>query len=190
MLAKIEETIIKPTLDGMKKDKMPYQGLLYVGVMITSEGPKVVEYNCRFGDPETQAVLPLVNCDWFELFLACAHGDLASVKWKVRQEYCVSVVLASKGYPGKYAKGKKIKNLVHAEEHKPDIDVYHAGTAVDKDGDFITNGGRVMAVSAWSGTLADAIKKANKAVGEISFEGKIFRKDIGAKGLARLKHHK
>jgi len=108
LLAQIEEEIIVPTLDGMKKDGFPYHGLLYVGVMVTESGPRVVEYNCRFGDPETQAVLPLVDCDWYELFLACATGRLSSVKWHVRPEYCVSVVLASKGYPGKYEKGKLI----------------------------------------------------------------------------------
>ena len=120
MLAQIEEEIIVPTLDGMKKEGHPYQGLLYVGIMATDRGPRVVEYNCRFGDPETQAVLPLVECDWFETFKACATGKLSSVKWHVRPEYCVSVVLASKGYPGKYERGKVICDIEKAEALETD----------------------------------------------------------------------
>jgi phosphoribosylamine---glycine ligase len=190
MLARIEEEIIIPTLEGMKKEGAPYQGLLYVGVMITPDGPKVVEYNCRFGDPETQAVLPLVECDWYEVFQACATGKLASIQWKIRPEYCVSVVLASKGYPGKYEKGKVIKGIEKAEGHKPNVDVYHAGTALNENGDFVTNGGRVLTVSAWAESFADAISEAYKAVGEIEFDGKTFRKDIAAKGMARVKKNK
>jgi phosphoribosylamine--glycine ligase len=187
MLARIEEEIIVPTLEGMKKEDCAYQGLLYAGVMTTPEGPKVVEYNCRFGDPETQAVLPLVECDWYEAFLACATGKLSSVKWRVRPGYCVSVVLASKGYPGKYEKGKVIEGIEKAEGHKSNVDAYHAGTALNASGDFVTNGGRVLTVSAWDESLSDAIAEAYEAVGKVDFEGKTFRKDIAAKGLARLK---
>jgi phosphoribosylamine--glycine ligase len=190
MLARIEEDIIVPTLDGMKKEGMPYQGLLYVGVMVTPEGPKVVEYNCRFGDPETQAVLPLVNCDWFEVFRACSMRRLASVEWSVRPEYCVAVVLASKGYPGAYEKGKVIEGIDKAEGCKSNVDAYHAGTALDSRGNFVTNGGRVLAISAWSETLSDAITDAYEAIAEISFEGMTFRKDIAAKGMARLKKNR
>jgi phosphoribosylamine--glycine ligase len=190
MLARIEEEIIVPTLDGMKKEGAPYLGLLYVGVMVTEDGPKVVEYNCRFGDPEAQSVLPLVTCDWFKLFHACATGKLSTVHLKVRPEYCVSVVLASKGYPGKYEKGKVIQGTEKAEGHKSNVDVYHAGTAFDADGRFITNGGRVLTVSAWAETFSDAITEAYEAVGEIDFEGKTFRKDIAAKGMARAKKSK
>lgn len=190
MLARIEEDIIVPTLEGMKKEGFPYQGLLYVGVMVTQDGPKVVEYNCRFGDPETQAVLPLVDCDWFEVFKACATGKLASVKWHVRHEYCVSVVLASKGYPGKYEKGKVIKNIEKAESHKSYIDVYHAGTALNKDGDFVTDGGRVLTVSAWAESFSDAITEVYEAASLIHFDGMMFRKDIAAKGMARMKKEK
>jgi phosphoribosylamine--glycine ligase len=190
MLAQIEEDIIVPTLDGMRKEGMPYHGLLYVGIMATPEGPKVVEYNCRFGDPETQAVLPLVICDWYEVFRACSTGRLASVDWSFRPEYCVAVVLASKGYPGKYEKGKVIEGIDRAEGSKSNVDAYHAGTALDKQGNFITNGGRVLAISAWSESLSDAITEAYEAIAEISFEGKTFRKDIAAKGLARLKKNR
>jgi phosphoribosylamine---glycine ligase len=190
MLSRIKEEIIVPTLDGMKKEGRPYRGLLYVGIMVTPDGPKVVEFNCRFGDPETQAVLPLVDCDWYEAFKACASGELSSVHWHVRPEYCVSVVLASKGYPGKYEKGKAITGIEKAEGHKSDIDVYHAGTALNKDGRFVTNGGRVLTVSAWAKNFSDAIATVYEAVAAIHFEGKAYRKDIAAKGMARLKKGK
>jgi phosphoribosylamine--glycine ligase len=190
MLSRIERDIIVPTLDGMRKEGMPYQGLLYVGVMATPEGPKVVEYNCRFGDPETQAVLPLVNCDWFEVFRACSSGRLGSVEFSVRPEYCVTVVLASRGYPGKYEKGIVIKGIDKAEGSRSNVDAYHSGTSLDNRGNFVTSGGRVLSISAWAESLSDAITEAYEAVAGISFEGKVFRKDIAAKGMARLKKNK
>jgi phosphoribosylamine--glycine ligase len=186
MLKRIEKEIVMPTLDAMRKEGCPYQGLLYVGVMITDSGPKVVEYNCRFGDPETQAVLPLVDCDWYEVFRACATGTLADVKWRVRKQSCAAVVLASQGYPGKYDKGKKIEGISSAERARDNVDVYHAGTALDNEGNLVTSGGRVLAVSAWADSLRDAIDLAYDRVGKIRFDGKMCRKDIGAKGLARL----
>lgn len=187
MLAIIEDTIIKPTLDAMKAEGRTYRGLLYAGIMVTEKGPKVIEFNCRFGDPETQAVLPLVQCDWYELLRACATGRLHEVQWQVRPGACVSVVLASKGYPGAYEKGKLMSGLDSAEQHVENVDVYHAGTALDEEGNFVTNGGRVVAVSAWSETLEEAIADAYIAVSKIEFEGKTFRRDIAAKGLTRPK---
>jgi phosphoribosylamine--glycine ligase len=158
--------------------------------MVTPDGPKVVEFNCRFGDPETQAVLPLVDCDWYEIMSACASGRLGAGRWNVRPGYCVNVVLASKGYPGPYEKGKVIAGCDTAEHSKPNCDVYHSGTATDPQGRLVTSGGRVLSVSAWAETLADAIGIAYEGVAEIDFEGKSFRKDIGAKGMARLKRAK
>ncbi len=190
LLGRIEEDIIVPTLDGMKKEGFPYRGLLYAGIMATPSGPRVVEFNCRFGDPETQAVLPLVDCDWYDVFKACATGTLSSVEWHVRSGYCVAVVLASKGYPGKYEKGNIITGIEKAEGHKSNVDVYHAGTAVNKEGQFVTNGGRVLTVSAWDENFSDAIATAYEAVGAIHFEGMTYRKDIAAKGMARLKKQK
>jgi phosphoribosylamine--glycine ligase len=154
--------------------------------MLTAQGPKVIEYNCRFGDPETQAVLPLVDCDWFEVFSACARGKLASVKFSVRPGACAAVVLASKGYPGAYEKGKPISGIDQAEGAKENVDVYHAGTAM-KNNKLVTSGGRVLSVSAWAESLEDAIATAYENVALINFEGKTFRTDIGAKGLARQK---
>jgi phosphoribosylamine--glycine ligase len=155
--------------------------------MVTSEGPKVVEYNCRFGDPETQAVLPLVQCDWYELFRSCAVGNMTPTEWVTVPGYCVSVILASKGYPGSYEKGKVITGIEDVEHERSNLDVYHSGTSLDNDDRFITNGGRVLAVSAWAETLIDAITIAYEGVAEINFEGKTFRRDIAAKGLKRLK---
>jgi len=208
MMTRVEKEIIVPTLAAMDKEKARYRGLLYIGLMITADGPKVVEYNCRFGDPETQAVLPLVHCDWYEVFSQCANarGNVSGIKWKVDPGYCVSVVMASKGYPGKVAKGKVITGVDAAEEKE--ADVYFAGvtaTAVadkkktdkNKDDDedidkerykkkYTTNGGRVLAVSAKGKTLSEAIANTYKAVEEIKFDGAVYRKDIGAKGLVQV----
>ncbi|MFW6221628.1 MAG: phosphoribosylamine--glycine ligase [Fibrobacterota bacterium] len=189
MLSRIEREIIRPTLDAMQKEGCLYQGVLYVGVMVTEAGPKVVEFNCRFGDPETQAILPLVECDWFEVLSACAKGNLADVDLTIKDLCCATVVLASKGYPGPVDKGKIITGIDEAERSKTNVDVYQAGTGRNAKGELLTNGGRVLAVSAWSGTLEGAVKTAYENVEKISFEGKTFRKDIAAKGIARLKKH-
>ncbi len=186
LLARIDDEIVKPTLAAMRSAGCPYKGLLYVGVMVTAEGPKVVEYNCRFGDPETQCVLPLVSCDWYELFRASATGGIDKVKWDVAKGACATVVLASKGYPGKYAKGKQITGIDAAEE-LGGVDVYHAGTALNDEGVLVTNGGRVLAVSARAASLEAAVARAYEAAGRIEFDGKYCRSDIGAKGIARAK---
>jgi phosphoribosylamine--glycine ligase len=186
-LALIEKDIIVPTLAAMDKEKARYRGLLYVGLMMTADGPKVVEYNCRFGDPEAQAVLPLVHCDWYDAFLQCANpkGNVSGIRWKVDPGYCVSVVMASKGYPeGKAGKGKAIAGIDAAEAKG--ADVYFAGVAAaadDKKDKYTTGGGRVLAVSAKGETLKKAIANAYDAVAEVKFEGAVYRKDIGAKGL-------
>lgn len=187
MLKQIESEIVIPTLAAMKVERSPYRGLLYCGIIATPEGPKVVEFNCRFGDPETQSVLPLVQCDWYDAFKACAVGRLDTVTWTVKPGYCVNVVLASKGYPGAFERGNPIDGIDEAEHAKPNRDVYHSGICLDNEGRFITNGGRVVSVSAWADTLVDAITFAYEGVAEIDFKGKTFRKDIGAKGLMRLK---
>jgi len=181
---RIETEVVKRTLDAMRAEGAVYRGLLYCGLMITPEGPKVVEYNCRFGDPETQAVLPLVRCDWYEAFRACVAAGESRVGWEVVPGACASVVLASRGYPGKYEKGKVIRGISAAEE-VGNVDVYHAGTARNEAGELVTNGGRVLAVSAWDDTLKKAIERAYRAADKIEFDGKYCRRDIGAKGLAR-----
>ncbi|MBN1128498.1 MAG: phosphoribosylamine--glycine ligase, partial [Chitinispirillaceae bacterium] len=186
-MKRVEQEIIVPTLRAMENEGARYRGLLYCGVMATPEGPKVVEFNCRFGDPETQAVLPLVECDWFELLSACATGRLGNVSWSIRKGYCVNVVLTSKGYPGACEKGKPITGIDEAEHARENRDVYHSATAKDKQDRLVTAGGRVVSVSAWAETLVDAIGTAYEGAAMIDFQGKAFRKDIGAKGLAYLK---
>ena len=153
LLTTIEKEIIAPTLKAMEKEGALFRGLLYCGIMLTDEGPKVVEFNCRFGDPETQAVLPLVQCDWFEAFRACATGHLSRVSWTVINGYCVAVVLASKGYPGPYEKGKALTGIDEAERNRSNVDVYHSGTILDAQGKLVTNGGRVVAISSWAESL-------------------------------------
>jgi len=186
LMARVEKEIIVPTLAAMEKEKARYRGLLYIGLMITPDGPKVVEYNCRFGDPETQAVLPLVHCDWYTAFKECASakGNLAKIEWRVDPGYCVAVVMASQGYPGKFVRGRAISGIEKAER-KDAVDVYFAGVSADKRAEdkFLTAGGRVLAVSAMGKTLSGAIAAAYKGVADIGFEGAVYRKDIGAKGL-------
>lgn len=187
VLKRVEREIIRPTLAAMTQERMPYKGLLYIGLILTKDGPKVVEYNCRFGDPETEAVLPLIECDWFEVFKSCIDGTLYSVDIKINTGYCVAVVIASKGYPDKYEKGKKIHGIDTAEYSKANVDVYHAGT-IKKPGeeDFYTNGGRVITVSVWAETLEEAIATAYENISYIQFEGMFFRHDIGLKGIKAL----
>ncbi len=185
MLERIETEIIRPTLAAMAAEGAVYKGLLYCGVILTDSGPKVIEYNCRFGDPETQAVLPLVNCDWYGMFRACMVGGMQSIGWEVAPDACATVVMASAGYPGSYETGKYITGITDAEDLG--VDVYHAGTKRNADGDLVTSGGRVLAVSGRGDTLDEAIQAAYGGVAEIDFEGKSYRNDIGAKGLARRK---
>jgi phosphoribosylamine--glycine ligase len=189
MAGRIEKEIISPTLAGMKKEGIPYSGLLYIGIMVTSSGPKVVEFNCRFGDPEAQAVLPLVECDWFEAFKACAtgSGELSSLHMSIKKGFSVAVSLTSKGYPGKYEKDKLITGIESTEKKYVNVDVYHAGTKINENGKLVTNGGRVLTVNAVSETLKGAIASAYEAVEKIKFEGKTYRSDIAAKGLLKIK---
>lgn len=187
LLNTIEHTIIKPTLDAMVCEGIPYRGLLYAGLMITDQGPKVIEYNCRFGDPETEVIVPLVECDWYEMLAACTNGTLSQVSWTIKENFCVTVMLTSQGYPGNYEKGKVITGIDLAERNKENVDIYHAGTARNSNGDFVTNGGRVLAVTTWADSLLGAITTAYDNIAHINFEGMHFRQDIGMKGLARMK---
>jgi len=178
---KAVKTILEPTVQAMAAEGMPYKGCLYAGLMINGDSVKVVEFNCRFGDPETQAVLPLLDSDLAEIMLACARGQLHPelVKWK--QGAAVCVVMASAGYPGEYEKGKEITglDLVPATENAV---VFHAGTAL-KNGKVVTNGGRVLGVTAMAKDIATAQAAAYKAVGKIEFPGCFCRKDIAWRAL-------
>lgn len=178
ILDRVEIEIIRPTLKGMKAEGYPYKGCLYVGLMITKVGPKVVEYNCRLGDPETQAVLPLIESDPFDLYYACATGAISSYKLKLMNSSAVCVVIASQGYPDSYETGKGIKGL----DVVKDAIVFHAGTKKEQN-NIVTSGGRVLGVTAIGNGLQSTIEKAYSAVKRISFEGAYYRTDIGKKGL-------
>lgn len=184
--ARIEEAVeqvVLPTLEGMADEGHPYQGILYVGLMITQDGPKVVEYNCRLGDPETQVVLPMLDCDVAALFMALATGDLASVDVGMHEGASACVVMASAGYPGSYEKGKVISGLEEASG-LPETQVFHAGTQ-QEGSSAATSGGRVLAVSARGDSLREALDRAYAGVDAIEFDGATWRRDIGHKGLNR-----
>ncbi len=182
ILVEVMEKIIYRTIDGLAKEGIGYRGVLYAGVMLTKDGPKTLEFNVRFGDPETEAILPRLKSDLVEVMLATVDEELIRVKnlyWDSRA--CICVVCASGGYPGDYTKGKEIRGLDEAEKLK-DIVVFHAGTR--KTGDKIfTSGGRVLGVTGLGSTIEDAIDKTYKAVSKIDFEGIHYRKDIGAKAI-------
>lgn len=175
--AQCMETIFLPTVRAMNAEGRPFKGCLYFGLMLTPDGPKVIEYNARFGDPETQVVLPRLQSDLLEIMEAVADGRLADVniRWDDRAAACV--VAASGGYPGKYASGKAIAGISQAES-RPDVTVYHAGTKLD-NGTLVTAGGRVLGVTALGATLEQALQSAYAALDDIHFEGMQYRKDIG-----------
>lgn len=179
MMERVEREIIEPTITGMQLEGSPYQGILYVGLMITGEGPKVVEYNCRFGDPECQAILPSLKNDLLSLMLACLDQRLDEKEIQLDDLYRCCVVMASGGYPSAFEKGKVITGLDRIDE---DAFVFHAGTA-EREGEIVTAGGRVLNVVGSGGRLEDAIEHAYRNVRRISFEGAYYRSDIGAKGI-------
>jgi len=179
--------IMQKTIDAMRRRGTPYKGALYAGCMMTKEGPKVLEFNCRFGDPETQAILPLFKGDFYKVLHACTTGELDNVaeeedEWKVGAACCV--VMASDGYPNKYEKGFKISGLENLATKTMGVNVFHAGTTIAGD-NVITNGGRVLNVVGVGADIGLAISKAYKAVGEINFANKYYRKDIGRKAIMR-----
>ncbi len=182
MLAKIDKEIIMPTITGMQVAERDYKGILYIGLMITDDGPKVVEYNCRFGDPECQVILPSLNNDLLELVEATIEQNLDNITIQTDGEYRCCVVIASKGYPVKYEKGKKIYGLNQIDE---DALLFHAGTSMN-EGELVTNGGRVLNLVGKGSTLQSAIDHAYRNVSKVQFENVYYRADIGAKGVKRL----
>jgi phosphoribosylamine--glycine ligase len=171
--------IVRATVRAMEAEGVRYRGLLYAGLMLTDEGPKVLEYNCRFGDPETQAILPRMRSDLGELVLACVEGNVGNYKALWTEEACVTVVAASAGYPGDYRTGAVIDGLRDAER-VVGAQIFHAGTT-ERDGRVMTDGGRVLAASGLGPTLADARARAYEALETISFDGMQFRTDIAAR---------
>jgi phosphoribosylamine--glycine ligase len=176
----ILETVIKPTIKGLKSEGIIYKGILYAGLMIVNGKPYVLEFNCRFGDPETQVILPRLETDIIDIFMAISEQRLSkvNVKWSDKASLCV--ILASEGYPGKYRKGLPITGLEMVKGLK-DVIVFHAGTKFNKEGAIVTSGGRVLGVTALGNDLQEARQKAYSAVGLINFEGMQYRKDIGLK---------
>ena len=172
MLEQIRKNVLEPTVAAMSSQGTPYSGVLYAGIMLTSEGPRVLEFNCRFGDPETQVVLPLLKTDLLEVLQACVNGTLDKINLEWRKDACVTVVAASKGYPGDYPKGLPVSLPVTNEL------IFHAGTA-EKEGDVFTSGGRVLAVTSLGGSLEEARDNAYETLAAVHFDGMHYRRDIG-----------
>lgn len=182
MTERAVEEILKPTIAAMAKEGRPYHGCLYLGLMVTSEGPKVVEFNARFGDPETQVVLPLLDGDLVQIMCACTDGTLSDVPIHWKDGAAVCVVLAAGGYPASYEKGHEIHGIRDAED--TGALVFHAGTA-KRDGKIVTNGGRVLSVVGIGEDIASAVKNSYAAVEKISFKDAYYRKDIAHRALKR-----
>jgi phosphoribosylamine--glycine ligase len=181
LMNQITREILVPTVDGMNRSGAPYKGVLYAGLMLTAGGPRVLEFNVRFGDPETQPILMRLKSDLLEVLLAVCDGTLDEVnlEWDPRPAVCV--VMASGGYPGDYQKGNTITGL-HEAGKLDDVMVFHAGTR-QQDGEIVTSGGRVLGVTALGRTIADAKARAYRAVDEIHFDGVYFRRDIADKAI-------
>ena len=175
---RIEAEIMEPTAEALRRADFEYRGVIYAGIMLTDDGPKVVEYNCRFGDPEAQALIPRLDTDLAESVLACARGELEGLKLGWSSQACVAVVAASSGYPGEYQVGRAISGIEDAER-VTGIPVFHADTR-QEGGDLVTAGGRVLSVSALGQDIEEARRIAYRAVGKINFEGIRYRTDIGA----------
>ena len=177
VLRQVERDVLVPLVDGLIRDGIPYKGVLYAGLMLTNQGPKVLEFNCRFGDPETQPLLARLKTDLLDVLLAVVDGKLDTVEleWDPRPAVCV--VAASKGYPGKYKTGAAITGIEKADV-LPDVKVFHGGTRLDGD-QLVTDGGRVLGVTALGDTVADARKRAYAAMELIHFDGMHYRRDIG-----------
>ena len=186
IMSDVERTILVPIVDALNNSGAPYRGVHYAGLMLTPGGPKVLEFNCRFGDPEAQVLLPLLDSDPIDVMLACAEGRLAKVDVKWRTQAQVGVVITSGGYPGSYETGFEIHGFA---EEQVDTQVFHAGTRQLTGGELdgrkteeakvVTSGGRVLTVTGWGDTLEEARNKAYRRVDTISFEGAYHRRDIG-----------
>lgn len=179
LVDQVVQEIVIPTAQAMVQEGCPFRGILYTGLMITEKGPKVIEYNARFGDPETQVVLPRLKTDLLDIFIAAVSGELGNVDIQWTEETAVCVIMASGGYPGPYRKGDEIKGLDHIHDQAL---VFHAGTT-QKDGKVVTNGGRVLGVTSIGQSVQEARDRAYEAVKQIQFEGAHYRTDIAQKAL-------
>lgn len=182
MMDEVQRSIFAPIVNQMHQEGRAYRGILYAGLMITDRGPYVIEFNCRFGDPETQAILPLMRSDLVEPLMAVVDGNLNQIELQWDNKAAVCVVLASGGYPGEYATGLPMAGTREAAQI-PDVYLFHSGTQMDGD-TLVTSGGRVIGVTGVGNDIAQATKKAYEAVEKIRFEGMTYRRDIAAKALA------
>ena len=180
LLDEIDRTALRPTIAGMKQEGFPFNGCLFTGLMLTKSGPRVLEYNVRFGDPETQSVLALLQSDLAELMLACCTSTLSSRSLSIARLSACTVVMAAAGYPGTYAKGTPMNVQTPNEDGTY---LFHAGTSIDATGQLKTNGGRVIAATATGETLTDAVDKAYKTLRLVSFDGMQHRRDIAYRAL-------
>uniref|UniRef100_A0A3B5MPT7 phosphoribosylamine--glycine ligase n=1 Tax=Xiphophorus couchianus TaxID=32473 RepID=A0A3B5MPT7_9TELE len=180
LLQQIRESILQKTVDGMRQEGTPYMGVLYAGLMLTNRGPKVLEFNSRFGDPECQVLLPLLQSDLYDVIMNTVSGNLASnvPVWQ-QGSSAVTVVMASAGYPGSYVKGVEITG----GPAEAGLQAFHAGTAL-KDGRVVSSGGRVLAVTAVRSSLEVALQAANRGVAAVGFPGAVYRRDIGHRAIA------
>lgn len=179
MMNEAIEKVLKPAVHGMKSEGNPFVGVLYAGLMLTPNGIRTLEFNCRFGDPETQVILPLLETDLVEIAEACADGNLANIDIQWKNGAAVCVVLASKGYPEKVESGK----VVTTEQLPDDMVCFHAGTKMENE-NLITSGGRVFGLTAWAEDIASAVKKAYANIGKVTFDGVQYRKDIAHRALS------
>ncbi|XP_030605207.1 trifunctional purine biosynthetic protein adenosine-3 [Archocentrus centrarchus] len=188
LLQQIKETVLQKTVDGMREEGTPYVGVLYAGLMLTKQGPKVLEFNCRFGDPECQVLLPLLESDLYEVIMNTMNGKLASSAPVWHQDSsAVTVVMASAGYPGSYQKGVEITGLSQVQDMG--LQIFHAGTTL-KEGGVVSSGGRVLTVTAVRSSLEKALQAANQGVAAVGFQGAVYRRDIGHRAIAHLKQHR
>ena len=183
IVARVMREIVQPAVAGMKARGAPYRGVLFVGLMIGAQGPKLIEFNARFGDPETQVMLPRLDVDLLPLLLACAKGDLRGCEVRLKPQAALTVVYAAKGYPDAPEKGGEIRNLAAASA-QPGVVVTHAGTKT-QDGALVANGGRVLNVTALGADVREAQAKAYAALDLIDFKSGFCRRDIGWRALAR-----
>ena len=179
----VMQTIVNPTVEAMKKEGAPFQGILFAGLMITAKGPRLIEYNVRFGDPETQVLMKRLKSDLLPILMAGAKGDFAGISVEFHNDPALCVVMAAQGYPGDYVKGTVIKNLDEAEAQSGAI-IFHAGTII-KEGNVVATGGRVLGVTASSATLEDAYKSAYKTIDMIDWKEGFNRTDIGWRAMKK-----
>ena len=182
LMERINKEVMQPVIDGMKQEGIPFKGVLYAGLMIKGDIIKVLEFNARFGDPETQVLLPILEGSLGDIFLASVNGTIDKTEMSYSNKHAITVVMASGGYPGTYEKGKKIKGLSNDEKKKDDTIIFHAGTENIKE-EIVTSGGRVLNVTATGLSLREAREKAYAEIAKISFDNSFYRKDIGHRAL-------